>query len=123
MDYVAEEINNYSQTIAHDVEKELNEAHQELVKLREELIELILETGEGSLDWDVQKGRYESSNVAMRDMFNDVTVHSINIDEFNEHDLTVEGLANSGLNVRGLAVMNRWLFDKSEPIYNDFLAH
>ena len=46
-------------------------------------------------------------------MFNDLTVHSYDVGElegvFGELDMTVDGLANSGLNVRGLAVMSHLL--------------
>lgn len=121
MDYVAGEVNEYSVKIGLEVSIELEEAHKELVALREELIELILQTGEGSLDWNVQKGLYDSSINAMRDMFNDVTVHSITIGELNAmNSLTVKDLADSGLNVKGLAVMSRWLVDNNEPLYPDY---
>ena len=122
MDYVAESVNEYSENIAKTVESELAEAHRELENLRTELIELIEQTGEGSLDWNVQQGRYTSSTEAMRDMFNDVTVHSITIEELNGIDtLTVRGLADSGLNVKGLAVMSRWLEDDTEPLYDGYI--
>ena len=117
MDYVADTVNDYAENVGDTVAAELEEAHRELLSLREELIELILQVGEGSLDWDVQKGAYDSSINAMRDMFNDVTVHALYIDEFNALNLTVEDLANCGLNVRGLAVMSRWLVDNTEPLY------
>ena len=121
MDYVADEVNDYSKNISDEVSRELDEAHRELLALREELVELILQTGEGSLDWNVQKGVYDSSKNAMRDMFNDVTVHSITISELNDSNLTVLDLANSGLNVKGLAVMSRWLVDHDEPLYNEYM--
>ena len=117
MDYVADEVNAYSQAVGDEVAEELRKAHTDLLNLREELIELVMQVGEGSLDWDVQHGRYDSSINAMRDMFNDVTVHALYIEELNALNMTVEELANSGLNVRGLAVMSRWLVDDSEPLY------
>ena len=126
LDYTAETLNEYADGVDEAVTEALEAANRELKALREELIKLILETGEGSLDWDVQKGYHTSSIQAMRDMFNDVTVHSMDIYDFNqltiieegvERDLTVEDLANCGLNVKGLAVMNRWLADNTEPIY------
>ena len=115
--HVADTVNDYAQNVDEAVSTELEQAHIELLNLRKELITLILEIGEGSLDWNVQKGIYDSSVNAMRDMFNDVTVHALYIDEFNALDMTVEELANCGLNVRGLAVMSRWLVDNYEPIY------
>ena len=121
MDYVAKEVNDYSISIGIEVSIELEEAHKELMALREELIELIQQTGEGSLDWNVQRGMYDSSMNAMRDMFNDVTVHALTVAELNAIDsLTVQGLSDSGLNVKGLAVMSRWLVDNNEPLYNPY---
>lgn len=119
MDYVADTVNKYASDVDEAVSAELNEAHKELENLRKELIELIMQVGEGSLDWDVQYGRYDSSVNAMRDMFNDVTVHSMDIATFNAvmDEMTVAELADCGLNVKGLAVMNRWIADHDEPIY------
>lgn len=92
----------------------------ELARVRQELIDytdaqvsdlkqLIDLLEASSLDWDVQHGFYIDSQDAMRDMFNDVTVHAITVGELNELDITVDGLAECGLNVRGLAVMSYWL--------------
>ena len=121
MDYVANTINMYAESVSEEVQAELDAAHRELIALREELIALILETGEGSLDWDVTKGRYDSSVNAMRSLFYDVTVHAINCEQLADiPDFTVSDLADSGLNVRGLAVMSRWLTDHDQPIYPEF---
>lgn len=80
----------------------------EIAELRQ-MVELLTAS---SLDWDVQHGYYIDSQDAMRDMFNDVTVHAITVGELNELDMTVAELAECGLNVRGLAIMSYWL--KSE---------
>lgn len=129
LDYTANTLNEYADGVTDAVTAALEEAHIELENLREELIQLIRETGEGSLDWDVQHGIYTSSVQAMRDMFNDVTVHSMDVAEFNEltiidegieRDFNVDDLANSGVNVAGWAVMNRWIADNSEPIYPEY---
>ena len=122
MDYVADTVNDYAENVGDTVSKELDEAHRELLALREELIELILQTGEGSLDWDVTRGVYDSSKNAMRNLFNDVTVHALTIEEFNALNMTVEELANCGLNAKGLAVMSRWLVDNTEPLYPPYQA-
>lgn len=97
-------------------DKALEDTYNELVNLIDEkaselkvLIDLLTK---GSLDYDVQHGYYIDSQDAMRDMFNDVTVHAITVGELNELDMTVDELAECGLNVRGLAVMSYWL--KSE---------
>lgn len=122
MDYVADTVNDYSKNISDEVAAELEQAHIELMNLREELIELVMQIGEGSLVWNVQYGKYDSSINSIRDMFADVTVHALYIDELNALDMTVEELANSGLNVKGLAVMSRWLVNDSEPLYPPYMA-
>lgn len=108
----------------------------ELEKLRSTLTDLINQTGtdgkaytdkmvgllreqveklsKGVFDYDVQRGEWVSSDIAMRDMFNDITVHGITVAELNSLDgLTVKGLTDCGLNVRGLAVIGRWLIDQT----------
>lgn len=117
MDYVAETVNKYSRELDEDVAREIQKLETELANMWDELVKLLMETGEGSLDWDVQKGKYLPSVEAMRDMFNDVTVHSLTIEELDALDIDVSELAESGLNVRGLAVMSRWLVNHSEPLY------
>lgn len=78
--------------------------------LRTELIKLINGLQIGMLIWDVTQGAFDDNVQAMRDLFNDVTVHAITVDTLaNLEGLTVDGLANSGLNVRGLAVFSGYL--------------
>ena len=85
-------------SLSHQIEESAAELKQ--------LIDLLEAS---SLDWDVQHGYYIDTQDAMRDMFNDITVHAITIGELNELDMTVYSLAECGLNVRGLAVMSYWL--------------
>lgn len=91
----------------------LRDTRQELIDYTDaqiaELKQLIDILESSSLDWDVQHGYYIDSQDAMRDMFNDVTVHAITVGELNELDMSVDSLAECGLNVRGLAVMSYWL--------------
>lgn len=77
-----------------------------------ELRQLVEVLTSSSLDWDVQHGILTTSQDAMRDMFNDVTVHSITVEQLNELDMTVAELSECGLNVRGLAVMSYWLMSE-----------
>lgn len=77
-----------------------------------ELKQLIKQLTEGALQWDVQHGIYTDTVTAQRDMFNDLTVHSITVKDLADSDLDVKALADSGLNVRGLAVMSYWLIEK-----------
>ena len=122
MDYIAKTMNEYAADLNSELAEELEKLHDDFDNLREELILLVKELGAGVLTWDVQQGRYTSSVEAMRDMFNDVTVHALTIEELNELDMTVEELANSGLNTRGLAVMSRWLVDHDEPLYPPYMS-
>ena len=79
-----------------------------------ELEQLIAELTLGQLQWDCQTGTYEPTQTAQRDMFNDVTVHAIDVADLAGLNLTVDELATCGLNVRGLAVMSYWLVDAFE---------
>lgn len=63
----------------------------------------------GMLVWNVTVGAYTDNVKAMRDFFNDVTVHTITVDTLAQLDLTVDQLAECGLNVRGLAVFSGYL--------------
>lgn len=91
-----------------ELESAIKDFNSQIAYLKKMIEQLSL----GSLQWDVQKGEYKDTVEAQRDMFNDVTVHSMTISEFNKLDLTVETLANCGLNCRGLAVMSYWLTDQ-----------
>lgn len=81
----------------------------EIKNLDVSLRALIEQIEEGSLQWDVTQGEYTDSVTAMRDMFNDLTVHAITVDTLAGMDMDVDGLANCGLNVRGLAVFSGYL--------------
>lgn len=122
MDYIAQSMNQYAKDLNDEFANELENLHDDFDNLRNELIDLVLDLGAGTLTWDVQRGIYTSSVESMRDMFNDVTVHALTIDEFNALDMTVDDLANCGLNTRGLAVMSRWLVNNDEPLYPPYVA-
>lgn len=114
-DYLAEQIN----LLGEDVEGELKEMQrkieQEQKSFRDEIMHILADLQIGSLQWDVQHGKYTPTIEAQRDMFNDVTVHSYNNEQletvFESTNMTVEKLANSGLNVKGYAVMNHALLE------------
>lgn len=76
----------------------------EVAKLDKSLRDLIAGLQVGLFVWNVTVGAYTDNVRAMRDFFNDVTVHAITVDQLAQLDLTVDQLANCGLNVRGLAV-------------------
>ena len=81
----------------------------EIAKLDDELRKLIVGMQIGYMVWDVTEGRYADSVAAMRNLFNDITVHAITVDTLAGLDLDVDGLADCGLNVRGLAVFSGYL--------------
>lgn len=78
------------------------------------LKQLIEQLEQGQLQWDAQHGDYRDTVDAQRDMFNDLSVHSMTLEELNALDMTVKDLAECGLNCRGLAVMSYWLTDEFE---------
>ena len=78
--------------------------NSEIDKLDKSLRDLIANLQVGTLIWNVTVGTYTDNVKAMRDFFNDVTVHAITVDRLAQLDMTVDQLADCGLNVRGLAV-------------------
>lgn len=78
--------------------------NSEIDKLDKNFRDLIANLQVGTLIWNVTVGTYTDNVKAMRDFFNDVTVHAITVDQLAQLDMTVDQLADCGLNVRGLAV-------------------
>lgn len=105
---LADEINEIEAVTPEELQAVVDYFNAHLAALKK----LIEQLEAGTLQWDVQHGDYRDTVEAQRDMFNDVTVHSMTIAEFNTLDLTVETLADCGLNCRGLAVMSYWLVDQ-----------
>ena len=87
----------------------------EIANLDNKLIKIIEQLQIGMLIWNVTVGKYTENVTAMRDFFNDVTVHAITVDTLANMDITVDGLTDCGLNVRGLAVFSGYL------VGNDFV--
>ena len=125
---------NYSELIADNtnaLQEEFNSEfaalkknlHDQLAQLNAELRELIANLEAGQLQWDCQHGAYADTVEAQRDMFNDVTVHALEINDLNALEMDVDALADCGLNVRGVAVYSGILKDEcpfvpSGIIYN-----
>lgn len=67
--------------------------------------------------WDVTTGSAISSVEAMRRLFIDVTVHGTTVQELADSSVydTVQELANSGWNVRALAVIGAQVLDAPNP--------
>lgn len=85
----------------------------EVTNLDQKWQALISNVKEGQLVWDVTLGRWNDPVDAMRNLFNDVTLHSVSVDVLAEMPVTVDEVAESGLNVRGLAVYAGYL----DPTY------
>ena len=84
--------------------------------LDDKLMAIIAGIQVGMLIWNVTKGKYTDNVESMRDIFNDVTVHAITVDELANLDLNVDQLSDCGLNVRGLAVFSGYLIGEDfEP--------
>lgn len=96
-----------------DQNKQTEELEQytdkQLLALKTYLISLIDQITAAMEIWDVTLGRFNNNVDSMRDLFNDVTVHAITVDTLANLDLTVDGLSECGLNVRGLAVFSGYL--------------
>lgn len=106
--YLAEKLREAEYVTPDDLKELSDSVDASLSELSNQIKALVGTT----LIWDVQHGNLQPSANAMRDMFNDVTVHAITVKQLSELDMTVESLANCGLNVRGLAVMSYWLVER-----------
>lgn len=81
------------------------------------LLKLIEETQKGMMLWNVVLGKFYGNTNTMRDIFNDLTVHAIDVDTLAELDMDVAQLSECGLNVRGLAVFSGYLLgEKFQPL-------
>lgn len=112
-EYLAEYVSEMEENVDDKLQETLDNVNLQISQLYETVIHMIEELQLGFLQWDVQQGAYTTTVDAQRDMFNDVTVHSYNIEElddvFDDLDMTVDGLANSGINVKAFAVFNHVL--------------
>lgn len=106
--YLAESIDRIQAVSPEDFQAYQQDMRSVIAGLRKEIYELSV----GTMAWNVQHGKFTSSTQAQRDMFNDLTVHAITVKTLNSLDMTVKDLADCGLNVRGLAVMSKWLVEK-----------
>lgn len=108
---LAESINVLEPTIKAELDDTLAKLHAEMQGLRQELVSLVERLGAGELTWDVQHGRWTDSIEAQRNQFRDLTVNGITVEQLaNQTTYDVDGLANSGWTVRGLAVYGKKMF-------------
>lgn len=108
--YLAETIDEIQAITPDEFKAYQQEVRETVANLRKEIYELSV----GTESWNVQHGNYTTSKQSQRDMFNDLSVHAITVKTLNSLNLTVKDLADCGLNVRGLAVMSKWLTEKFE---------
>ena len=108
--YLADTIKKIDAVSPDEFARYKDKLDSEIAALKTEIYDLQV----GALSWNVQYGEYTSSKQSQRDMFNDITVHAITVKKLNSLDMTVTDLADCGLNVRGLAVMSKWLTEEFE---------
>lgn len=97
--------------LVSDLDDKVESYNSNVLSLITEIFSILDKIGDSQLQWDCQLGVYKDTMQAQRDMFNDVTVHGITCDDMTANVDTVDGLANCGLNVRGVAVMGLWLLE------------
>lgn len=107
-------INNIETDVDQKLADTLAEVDKRLATLKDELVKLINEVMGTSLDWDVTTGTTAPTIQAHRNLYHWVTTTGMTIDEFNKAmpDMTVQELADCGLNCQGWAVMSRTAFGK-----------
>lgn len=110
---IASTVNDIDSTVKTELADTIAEVNASLKVLNDNWTKILNEISQTDVSWDVQQGKATSSVEAMRDMFNDITIHSITIEELNALDMTVEELANCTLSVRGLAVIGYYLIDNT----------
>ena len=115
VEYLASYVDEMEDEVNDKIVDALNSVNLAIAQLYDKVIQMIRELQLGFLQWDVQHGNYQTTVDAQRDMFNDVTVHSYNLEQleavFDELNMDVDGLAECGLNVKGLALVNHFLRD------------
>lgn len=99
------------QTHVDELDSRVEEYNARLLRLISELYDMVAMLKESELQYDPQHGFYTDTQTAQRDMFNDLTVHGITCEDLAESMITVDELSNSGLNVRGLAVLGLQLVE------------
>ena len=105
------EILDHDESVVDELENIKADIDERIRELYAHLDQFLEQFEDSSVDWDCQHGYMTNTVEAMRDMFRDVTVHSITVKQLRERDMTVADLSDCGLSVRGLAVWGKYLFD------------
>lgn len=122
---LATTINNIETDVDQKLTDALAEVDKRIAQLKDELVKLINEVVGTSMDWDVTTGTTAPTIQAHRNLYHWVTAHGMTIGEFNaaKPDMTVQELADCGLNCQGWAVMSRTAFGKDgiEDVPGEYL--
>ena len=98
------EILDHDESVVAELESIKADIDERVRELYAHLDQFLEQFEDSSVDWDCQHGYMTNTVEAMRDMFRDVTVHSITVKQLRERNMTVADLSECGLSVRGLAV-------------------
>lgn len=104
---LAETINGIENDVSQAIKDSQELVDKKLKDLESELKQLIEEVVGSSLDWDVTTGSLQPTIIAHRALYHWATIFAMTVEELNIKDMTVEELANCGLNCAGLAFESR----------------
>lgn len=124
---LSETVNKIESDVAESIKENQTLVDKKLKELEEELKNLINQVVGTSADYDVTVGAAVPTMQAHRNLYHWVTVHGMTVEEFNgaKPDMTVQELADSGLNCQGWAAMSRTAFgrDGIGNVPNEYLYH
>ena len=102
---LADALNTVTDEVRKEPEAQKQWVDDKIRTMYDELKKLIEQVSGTSMDWDVTRGELTSTMVAHRRLYWWLTPHGLVIADFNAAmpDLTVEELAESGLNCQGWA--------------------
>lgn len=112
---LAETINGIEADVDQKLTDTLAKVDKRLASLKDELVKMINEVVGTSMDWDVTTGTTAPTMVAHRNLYHWITTFGMTIAEFNaaKPDMTVQELADCGLNCQGWAALSRTAFGKA----------
>lgn len=112
---IAKAVNGIESDVDRKLAETLNEIDKRIAALKDELVKMINEVVGTSMDWDVTTGTAAPTMVAHRNLYHWVTAFGMTIDEFNaaQPDMTVQELADCGLNCQGWSAMSRTAFGRA----------
>lgn len=106
MDWLLDTFGDFEGLIEHEMGRVYTKLLEKIEKLQGE-----------QLTHNVVVGELTRSVDAMRAMYNDLAAFGLSVEELGRMDISVDGLAESGLNCRGLAMWSFWLACRKRPDY------